>query len=105
MRWLSILVALASLLCANPEEKRQNKPITASEKTQSSITGCLDQRGERYILASEADMSKVTVLKGKGMPDDNFARYIGHKVTVRGAQNRDIFEVTKIENISDTCSR
>jgi hypothetical protein len=105
MRWLSIVVALASLLSANPEEKHQKKPASASEKTQSSLTGCLDQRGERYILASEADMSKVTALKAKGMPDDNFARYIGHKVTVRGAQNGDIFEVVKIENISDTCAR
>lgn len=105
MRCLSIAVALAGLLSANPEEKHQKQPATASDNTQSSLTGCLDQRGERYILASEAEMSKVTALKAKRMSNDNLARYIGHKVTVRGKQNGDIFEVVKIENISDTCSR
>jgi hypothetical protein len=100
-----IVVALAGLLSASPEEKHEKKPAAASENTQSSLTGCLDQRGERYIVASEGDMSKVTALKAKGMPDDNFARYIGHKVTLRGVQKGEIFEVVKIENISDTCSR
>lgn len=88
MRWLSIAVALAGLLSANPEEKHQKKPATASENTQSSLTGCLDQRGERYILASEADMSKVTALKAKGMSDDNLALHWTQSHCTREAEWR-----------------
>jgi len=69
------------------------------------VTGCLDQREERYVLRSEADMSKITTLKAKGFTDDNFARYIGHKVSVYGHGDGEVFEVVKIENLSDMCSR
>jgi hypothetical protein len=106
VRYLAIVVFVASILCAGPEQKAKKKSATAAEETQAAaLTGCIDQRGESYILASEADMSKVTVLKGKGFSNDNFARYVGHKVTVRGTQNRDVFEVTRIETLAATCSR
>lgn len=101
----AVVIAVASVLCAAPEQKQGKTPAAPSEKAQSSLTGCIDQRNDRYILASEADMSKITILKGKGFSDDNFARYIGHKVTVHGAQRGDVFEVAKIVNVSDTCSR
>ena len=50
-------------------------------------------------------MKQISTLRAKGFTDDNFARYIGHKVTVHGRQGCETFEVVKIENVSDTCSR
>lgn len=93
-------VFIAAALSAAPETGKQKKSHTGT-----SLTGCLDQRGERYILSSEADMSKVTTLLAKGFSNDNFARYIGKKVTVKGAHKAEVFEVTKIETVSETCSR
>lgn len=104
MRWLAVTLMTAALW-ATPEKKPPKKAEAPAAKPQTTITGCLDQRGERYVLSSEADMSKITTLAAKGFSDDNFARYVGHKVTVYGAQNSEAFEVVKIENVSDTCSR
>ena len=104
MKILGLLLT-AGLMLAAPQTE-QAKPSRQTQKAkQTTITGCLDQRGDRYVLSSESDMSKLTTLKGKAFSDDNFARYIGHKVTVHGTLNAESFEVTKIDNISDTCSR
>ena len=95
-------VILALTLSAAPDTTPKKSP---PKTTQSALTGCLDQRGERYVLTSETDMATITQLKGKGFSDDNFARYIGRKVTVHGSTNGDVFEVVKVTKRADTCSR
>jgi len=97
----SILLALmiAALGLAGPDPK----PKASSTKSQE-ITGCLDQRGDGYVLKSEKDMKDVTRLKGKAFSDDNFARYVGHTVTVSGTRDGELLLVTKIVNIANTCA-
>lgn len=90
---------IAALGFAGPDPKQKASP-TKSQK----ITGCLDQRGEGYVLKSEKDMKDVTKLKGKAFSDDSFARYVGHKVTVSGDRDGELLLVTKIVNVADTCS-
>jgi len=102
MRWISILLASAVLVMA--ADKKPRKKQSPAAKGQSSLTGCLDQRGELYVLRSESDMRRVSTLKGKGFSEDNFARYIGHKVTVYGQAAEGAFDVVRIENVADTCS-
>jgi hypothetical protein len=98
-------VLFALTLSASPD-KNPKKTTPSSPKTnQETMTGCLDQRGERYVLTSETDMTAVTQLKGKGFSDDNFARYIGQKVTIQGKANGSIFEVVKVTKVADTCSK
>ena len=104
MRWIAIALMTMALWAA-PEKKPGKKGDAPAAKPQTTATGCLDQRGEHYVLRSEADMSRISTLKAKGFTDDNFARYIGHKVTVHGRQDGETFEVVRIENVSDTCSR
>ena len=94
------LVAAVALTAA--PDKKPAKPAKSSP--QASMTGCLDQRGESYVLGDEKDMSKKTTLKAKGFSDDNFARYVGHKVLVRGTSSGDVFEVVKIEDVAESCS-
>jgi hypothetical protein len=101
----TLILFTACLMWAAPQTE-QPKPSRQTQKAkQTTMTGCVDERGERYVLSSESDMSKLTTLKGKAFSDDNFARYVGHKVTVHGSLNGESFEVTKIDNISDTCAR
>ena len=97
MRFLSTLV-MALAIVAAPQSPN---PTSVKE---TSLTGCLDQREQTYVLSSGADMSTVTKLKGKSFSDDNFARYVGKKVTVSGAMEGDTLQVRKIEQVADTCS-
>jgi hypothetical protein len=105
MKTLRMLILSAVVVWAGPESKRGKHPAPKSDAAQQEITGCLDQRGESYVLKSEKDMKEVIALKGKAFSDDNFARYVGHTVTVYGARDREIFQVTKIVNVADTCAR
>lgn len=98
---LAVVIAVA--LSAAPD-KSSKKPGPPSQTTEITLTGCVDQRGERYVLKSATDMTVVTRLKGKGFSDDNFARYIGQKVTVSGSSREGLMEVTKITKLADTCS-
>jgi hypothetical protein len=96
---------IAAVGVAGPDSKRSKDPAGKAKAAQQQITGCLDQRAEAYVLKSEKDMTAVTTLKGKAFSDDNFARYVGHTVTVSGTMDGDLFWVTKIVNVADTCSR
>jgi hypothetical protein len=112
---LSVLLLVSAVLWAVPDEsktsgKRARKAAEPAASRQTSITGCLDQRGEEYVIRSTDDMARVTAVKGKGFSNDNFARYIGQQVRVQGAaskgaaSNDSTFEVTKIDKVADTCS-
>jgi hypothetical protein len=96
---------IAAVVLAGPDSKRTKDPAAKPKAAQQQITGCLDQRGEAYVLKSEKDMSAVTTVRGKALSDDNFARYVGHTVSVSGTKDGDLFWVTKIVNIADSCSR
>jgi hypothetical protein len=105
MRAILMVILSAAMIWAAPETKRGKHPTPRSEDAKQEITGCLDQRGERYVLKSKEDMKEVTALKGKAFSDDNFARYVGHTVTVYGSKDRDVFQVMKVVNVADTCAR
>ena len=95
-----IAVFLAGTLSAGPD--KDTKP---AKNVGTELTGCLDQTRERYVIKSETDMTVVTELKGKGFSDDNFARYLGQKVTVHGTSKGDVFEVVKVTKLAETCGR
>ena len=95
---------LAITLFAAPEQTPKKSP-TRSNPAQTEMSGCLDQRGEEYVLKSLADMTLLARLEGKGFSNDNFARYVGQKVMVHGRSTGEVFEVVKITKLADTCSR
>ena len=90
---------LLTLAFADPRSASKTKPIK-----ETSLTGCLDQRQETYVLTSGADMSTLTTLKGKSFSDDNFARYVGQKVKVSGSVEANTMQVRRIDKVADTCS-
>jgi hypothetical protein len=102
---LIIMVVMISTLAAAPEKKPSKKTANQAPKSEAALTGCLDQQGERYVVSSETDMKKLFVLSAKSFSNDNFARYIGHKVTVHGRHDGESFEVVRIEDVAETCSR
>ncbi len=103
-RLIATMLAAASILAAAQADAE--KKGKAAQAKQESVTGCVDQRGEAYVLAG-AGMKQEAKLAGKAFSDDNFARYIGHKVTVHGTVDRSaspvVVHVVRIEDVSNTC--
>jgi hypothetical protein len=102
---------LAIMLCLpmvwSAQEKNAPKAKKSSAATEA-ITGCVDQSGEKYILRSLSGAATVATLRGKAFSDDNFARYVGHKVTVHGARQKEgesvVVHVTRIDDAGAGCS-
>ena len=106
MKRTLMAAAVACLaLCAQQAEQEKRAP----EAKTTSITGCVDQRGERYVLSGMRQMKTIAVLRGKGFSDDNFARYVGHTITVEAEQQREgdttVLLVSKIEDGGVGCSQ
>ena len=91
------------------QEKEQPKKQKAkpSEKT-SSMSGCVDQQEGRYVLVDDHGLARIANLEADGFPTEGFAKYVGHKVTVRGISSTNgtetHFKVRTVENLSDTCA-
>ena len=72
------------------------------------LTGCLDEEaGPQYVLRGDQELRLLAVLKPQGFPVQNFARYLGHKVTVTGSLSSEngtpLMAVRSIKNIADIC--
>lgn len=97
-----LLLVIGTLLgfavLAAPEDKK------AKPGKNVVLTGCLDERGEKYVLAEDTELKKITELRGKGFSDDNFARFVGHRVRVHGSPGEAVFHVTRIEDLAAGCS-
>lgn len=98
------IVSLAMVLSAAAAETKL--PKKAEPAKSESLTGCVDQRGETYVLAGSS-MKEEAKLSGKAFSDENFARYVGHTVTVKGNVDRSVtppvVNVVRIDEVSATC--
>jgi hypothetical protein len=101
------LTGVGGSATASPQKKEA--PATRAEKKEvSSLTGCIDQQDERFVLVDERNMKPIANLEADGFPTEGFAKHVGHKVTVRGTSKADgeqrLFKVRGIEAISETCA-
>lgn len=98
---IGFLIAL--MLVAAPEQKpaKRSKP---AKPPQTTLTGCVDERGEAYVLTGDRELRRVATLEGAGFSNDNFARYVGHKVTVHGKMAGETFRVSKIDDLGAGCA-
>ena len=109
MRFITILTFVCCLLWAvdDSPKPQSSKTERRSGQKAATLTGCIDQRGETYVLADD-QMQREAKLRAKAFSDDNFARFIGHRVRVFGEMDQssgsDVFNVTKIEDVSQTCN-
>jgi hypothetical protein len=98
----AVLLLTASLASA---QQRSAKPKPKRPAAQVAV-GCLDQRGEAYVLTGDRELRRIVTLQGDGFSDDNFARYLGHKVKVQGRLSEpgsSVLRVRDIATISETC--
>ena len=100
-----LLFSIAAALLGSPSPKAK-KPAKPAAKF--SMTGCVDQRDEKYVLTEDADLKRTATLKGGALSEDNLARFVGHKVRVEGS-SEDVaggqtIAVDKVVDIADHCS-
>jgi hypothetical protein len=84
------------------QDNRTNRFIQAAQQT---LTGCVDEQFGRYILLDN-QMVRFASLQSAGVEKDVFAKYVGHKVRVRGTKSAGPsarFIVAGITEIADSC--
>jgi hypothetical protein len=85
-----------------PKEKADPKGQTVE------LTGCVDEQDGKWVLVNDQTMAIIAKLAADGFPTEAFAKYMGHKVNVRGTANSDdsgsTFKVREIKTISETCA-
>jgi hypothetical protein len=85
-----------------PKEKADPKGQTVT------LTGCVDEQDGKWVLVNGQTMAIIAKLAANGFPTEGFAKYMGHKVNVRGTTSSDesgsTFKVREIESISETCT-
>jgi len=107
LRFTVALLASALFLSPQAADKKRTGPERADQK-RVTIAGCIDQRGDKYILTGDDELKKKAVLRGRTFSDENFARYLGHKVKVQGSAATDgegaVINVDRIDDISGSCT-
>ena len=104
MRNLLALLMLAACVVAAPPQSGKARPAA-----KASLTGCVDERDGQYVLTNDTNLQPTARLQpAAGSPEDNFARHMGHKVTVRGVISKQdplpIMTVESVETVSQTCA-
>jgi hypothetical protein len=113
-----VLLVNLSLCCAqsNPAVNRsqdQSPKTEPSDKAEpkgqtASLTGCVDEQDGKWVLVNDQTMATIATLAADGFPTEAFAKYLGHKVNVRGTTSSgassSIFKVREIKSISETCA-
>jgi len=98
------LLMLAVLMAGVPPQAGKARPAA-----KVSLTGCVDEREGKYVLTNDTNLEPTARLQpAAGSPEDNFARHMGHKVTVRGTLSKadplPIMTVESVDTVSQTCS-
>jgi hypothetical protein len=65
--------------------------------------GVIDQRGTEYMLVDGQNMEPIAVLRGRGFEKENFARFLGEPVEVKGRmateQGQKILHVNAVDDV------
>ncbi len=109
--FLMIGLTLLSLPVAGvpqePPTKQAEQPRKADPKGTVLLSGCVDEHDGQYILIHNQNRDLIATLEAEGFPSENFARHLGHTVTVRGTSNPNgahpVIKVRSVEATADTC--
>ena len=78
----SLSIFIACHLTAQQEPSRPSRSAGVENVTTS--TGVVDQVGDKFVLAGEEAIRPRAVLRAEGFSPDNFARFVGQRVEIRG---------------------
>lgn len=103
MRWMTIFLLAAGLpLAAQAPKKKAARPKA------ETLTGCVDQKQGKYVLTDDGMLKTLALIEWVDQNQENFARYVGHKVSVTGQRSGQadppLFKVASLKDIAETCS-
>lgn len=91
---------------AAPAQKEKKTPANMQ-----TLTGCVDEKTDLYILRSDDMLKELATLESVGFDRTNFARFVGHKVSISGQlvtttepPTMRVSNLDHIKNISDICA-
>lgn len=92
----------------DPQPKAESKEKADPKDQTTSLTGCVDEQEGKWVLVNDQTMAVIANLAADGFPPEAFAKFMGHKVNVRGTASSggssSTFRVREIKSISDTCA-
>src|SRR4051794_4599900 len=93
-----LIWSIAGMLAASAADA----PKKGSKAATTTMAGCIDQRDGMYVLTGDKELKTIAFLQGDGFSDDNFARYVGHRVTVEGTVTKEAEKQTvKVRKVND----
>ncbi|HUB80730.1 MAG TPA: hypothetical protein VMB03_18120 [Bryobacteraceae bacterium] len=108
---LSLSHALANSAVSRSQDqqpKAESKQKADPKPAAASLTGCVDEQAGNWVLVNDQTMAVIATLAADGFPTEAFAKYMGHKVTVRGTANSNgsgsTFKVREIHTLSEACA-
>jgi len=108
---LNLAFALANVAAnpaQDPQPKTEPKQKADPKGQAASLTGCVDEQDGKWVLVNNQTMAIIATLAADGFPTEAFAKYLGHKVNVRGTGSSDgpgsTFKVREIQTLSETCA-
>jgi hypothetical protein len=103
---LGVLFCMAANIAGQPSRSVSTSKFVPV--AQQSLTGCIDEQFGQYILL-DGEMQKIVNLQSAGPEKEIFAKYLGHKVEVRGTRSSGLkpatFMVTGIAQIAGMCGQ
>ena len=102
------MVAPSLDLAAQTGSQKKAPATVKKSASEPALTGCIDEKEGHYVLVDDRSLNPVADLEAVGFPTEGFAKYMGHKVTIRGISSsgstRPVFKVRSIETVSETCA-
>jgi hypothetical protein len=94
MRRVFLAGLIAVFLSAAPQKQ---------EQTAGTFRGVIDQRDTEYMLVNDQNMEPIAVLRGRGFEKENFARFLGDPVEIKGRMTtengRKVLLVRSVEDV------
>src|SRR6478735_8437354 len=85
MRYTWALLVLLAFAPLQAQTAAKGKKIQkARPAAMDTITGCVDEKAMQYVLRTDDMLKELAVLEPVGFEATNFARFVGHKVSVSG---------------------
>jgi hypothetical protein len=110
MRYAWVLLGVMLIVSPGAPAQQQKQKQKKAAPKMDSLTGCVDEKTEVYILRTDDALKELATLEPVGFDKTNFARFVGHKVTVSGQLNATttpptmrVSSLDHIKNLSDMC--
>jgi hypothetical protein len=84
MRSLLLLVAICVATALAQDKQAKDKQEKSAPAQTQTFKGVIDQRDSEFVLSTADNFEPIATLRGRGFDKENFARFVGDPVEVKG---------------------